>query len=126
VVDDNPAALRLMDATLKANGYSAQCFSDPEEALRAMEITPPAVVVLDLLMPHMDGFALLDRLRAMPHMRGVPVIIWSVKDLSEAERKRLLSGAQRIVFKGQGEGEAILDAIKPYLSADLTGDSNAG
>ena len=126
VVDDNPAALRLMDVTLRANGYSALCFSDPAEALRAMEITPPAVVVLDLLMPHMDGFALLDRLRAMPHMRGIPVIIWTVKDLSEVERKRLLSGAQRIVFKGQGESEAILDAIRPYLGADLAGDANAG
>jgi PAS domain S-box-containing protein len=125
VVDDDPAALRLMRATLKARGYTALCFADPAEALRAIETTTPAIVVLDVLMPDIDGFVLLDRLRAIPHLRSVPVVVWTVKDLSEAERRRLLRGAQRIVLKGQEESDAIFDALMPYLDANPPGDAHA-
>lgn len=83
------------------------------------------MVVLDLLMPNINGFDLLDRLRAIPHMRGVPVVVWTVKDLSESERKRLLLAAQRIVLKGQGDGDAILDAVRPYLGAEAAGEAHA-
>jgi PAS domain S-box-containing protein len=126
VVDDDPAALRLIGAMLKAVGHSALCFADPAEALRAVEKTVPAVVVLDRVMPEIDGYDLIDRLRAVPHMRGVPVVIWTVKDLSENERKRLLGAAQGIVQKGHGRTDTILDALKPYLGANLPGDAHAG
>ncbi|HYO93374.1 MAG TPA: ATP-binding protein [Polyangiaceae bacterium] len=124
VVDDDPAALRLMGATLKSAGYTARCFGHPAEALRALEDAVPAVVVMDLEMPDMDGFDLLERLRKLPHLRGVPVVVWTVKDVSEAERKRLLVAAQRIVLKGEGGGEAILEALAPYLSTEKAGGVN--
>jgi PAS domain S-box-containing protein len=124
VVDDNPAALRLIGAMLKTIGHSAMCFSDSAEALRAVEKDAPAVVVLDLLMPGLDGYDLINRFRAIPHMRGVPVVVWTVKDLSEDERMRLLLAAQSIVLKGSGESQAILDAVKPYLSESRSGDAD--
>jgi PAS domain S-box-containing protein len=126
VVDDDPAALRLMGATLKANGYTALCFAEPAQALRALQESTPTVVVLDLQMPDMDGFAWLDRVRALPHMQNVPVVVWTVKDLSQAERSRLLLKAQRIVLKAQEEGDVILDALRPYLRTDPPGAENAG
>jgi PAS domain S-box-containing protein len=115
VVDDDPAALRLMEATLRPLGHSPRCYVDPDAAVVAIERASPAVVVLDMIMPGVDCFELLDRLRAMPSMKGVPVVIWTIKDLSEAERRRLLVSAQRIVPKGHGGSERILDAISPYL-----------
>jgi PAS domain S-box-containing protein len=126
VVDDDPAALRLMRATLKGIGYSALCFAGSAEALLAMKGLSPVAVVLDLLMPEIDGYDLLERLRSFPHLRSVPVVIWTVRDLSEVERKRLLGSAQRIVMKGYGQGEAILDALRPYLGENLSGETHAG
>jgi PAS domain S-box-containing protein len=117
VVDDDPGALRLMEATLKQLGHSARCFASAEEALVAIDNSPPAVVVLDVLMPTMSGFELLDRMRAVPRMRDIPVIVWTVKDLTEAERKRLLAVAQGIVPKSQGGTDAIVAALNPYLSS---------
>ena len=91
-----------------------------------MEKTAPAVVVLDLSMPDMGGHDLLGRLRAIPHMRDVPVVIWTVEDPSTDDRRRLLRTAQRIVLKGHGRSSAILDALKPYLRVNLPEDANVG
>jgi PAS domain S-box-containing protein len=126
VIDDDPAALRLMRATLKGIGYSALCFAGSAEALLAMKTLSPVAMVLDLLMPEIDGYEVLARLRSLPHLRTVPVVIWTVQDLSEVERKHLLGSAQRIVMKGYGRGEAILDALRPYLGELLPGETHAG
>jgi len=115
VVDDDSGALRLMEAALKPLGYEVRCVSTAADALGAMQQATPDVVVLDVLMPHMDGFELLDRMRTTPEMRDVPVIVWTVKDLTEAERKRLLEGSQGVVPKSQGGTDAIVAALRPYL-----------
>jgi PAS domain S-box-containing protein len=115
VVDDDPAVLRLMDVTLKQLGHIAACIARPADALRFVEETIPAAVVLDMLMPEMDGFELLDRMRALPSMRNVPVVVWTVKDLTEAERTRLDDAAQAVVTKSKGGTEDVMDALMPYL-----------
>jgi CheY-like chemotaxis protein len=121
VVDDDTGALRLMEATLKPLGYSAICVAKASDALDAIAKGTPAVVVLDVLMPEMNGFELLERMRAIPAMRDVPVIVWTVKDLTDAERRRLLGAAQGIVAKGQGGTEPIVTALSQYLSQVVSG-----
>jgi protein-histidine pros-kinase len=122
VVDDDAAAVRLVEAALKAIGHSTVGVTSGAAALRAIEGAVPAVVVLDVLMPGMDGFDMLDRIRAIPAMRHVPVVVWTVKDLSDAERRRLLETAQCIVPKGDSGSQALLDAIAPYLAGNGGGD----
>jgi hypothetical protein len=124
VVDDDWASLRLMSAALKVRGHSAVCFADSADALRAMETITPAVIVLDVNMPGIDGFELLDRFRAIPRLRDVPVVVWTVRDLSEAERARLLRTTQCIVPKGQGDNDEILDAVETYFGGDQTGGAS--
>ena len=121
VVDDDPVALRLMDATLTHLGHSVVCIERPVDALRFLEENNPDVVVLDVLMPDMNGFELLDCIRSLPNRLDVPVIIATVKDLTEAERRRVHDLAQAVVSKRQGGTEGILAAIEPYLS-DLAPD----
>ena len=115
VVDDDPSALRLMQATLAQLGYRSVCESDAAVALERCATEVPAAVIVDLLMPRVDGFEFVERFRANPEHRRIPVIVWSVKDLSIEERGRLSSRADAILRKGGGRGN-LLDAIGALLS----------
>ena len=81
VVDDDPGALRLMDAALTALGFAAITRSSGRSALEAAKKLQPTAVVLDLVMPGMDGVEFLDRFRRMPEHLRTPVLIWTMKDL---------------------------------------------
>ena len=115
ILDDDPTALRLAEATLRQLGYRPVCMSSGAEALRAIETDPPALVVLDLLMPGMDGFEFVARLRDTPAGRDVPVIVWTVKDLSADERARLRASAATIVYKGGGGAALLVEELRPLL-----------
>jgi PAS domain S-box-containing protein len=99
VVDDDPAALRLMEVTLGTLGYQAACQSDGEAALRGLDDQPPAAIILDLLMPGIDGFEFLARLRRRPEHRQIPVLVWTMKDLTSADHQQLHRLAQGVVSK---------------------------
>jgi CheY-like chemotaxis protein len=114
VVDDDTSSLRLMDATLKQWGYRPICKLDAGEALAAAEADPPAVIVLDLVMAPMNGFEFLDRLRHSPAGCRIPVIVWTVKDLTEDERRSLRAAAQAVVFRNQDGTAALLDELHRY------------
>jgi len=116
VVDDDASALKLMGAALTQLGFRALCLKEGAEALRVAASSPPAAVLLDLLMPGMDGFEFLDRLRESPATRSTPVLIWTVKDLSPPEQARLSRSAQAIVRKGHGGIPALLEDLRRLLS----------
>jgi DNA-binding response OmpR family regulator len=74
VVDDDPEVVRAVTAVLEADGYRVEGAWDHHEALRAVLEDPPAVVVLDVNMPGLDGWELCDILRRQSHTRDVPVL----------------------------------------------------
>lgn len=74
VVEDIPDILRLLDATLKFKGFRVVTARNGEEALEAIQRERPALIITDILMPRMDGFSLVHRLRINPETRDVPVI----------------------------------------------------
>jgi signal transduction histidine kinase/DNA-binding response OmpR family regulator len=105
VVDDDPASLKVMAATLGRLGYLAVCEQDPVRGLRAATEEPPSAIVLDLIMPGMTGFEFLDKFRTTASARSVPVIVWTSKDLSNEEMTQLRRSAHAVVSKGD-EGNA--------------------
>jgi CheY-like chemotaxis protein len=72
--------------------------------------------VLDLLMPELDGFEFLTRFRSRPEHRDVPVIIWTMKDLSAADRAHLARLSAGVFEKGQGRPLALLDELARLLA----------
>jgi CheY-like chemotaxis protein len=116
VVDNDESSLKLMGAALTKLGFRPICLQSAEEALRLTGTAPPAAVVLDLVMPSMDGFEFLDRLRGSPATRLTPVLIWTVKDLSSQEQARLSKSAQAIMRKGHGGIPALLEDLRRFLS----------
>ena len=116
VVDDDAASLRLMAVTLAQLGYSANCVQRGDDGLSVARGAPPLAVVLDLLMPQMDGFEFLDRFRQLPLCRRVPVIVWTAKDLTANEHSRLRATAQGVVNKGREGSVAVVEELKTILA----------
>jgi PAS domain S-box-containing protein len=116
VVDDDAASLRLMAAALRQLQYPARCASNGEDGLRIAASAAPAAVVLDLMMPEMDGFQFLERFRGLPACRNVPVLVWTMKDLTADEYARLQSSVQCIVAKGRGGVVPMLDELRGFVA----------
>ncbi len=114
VIDDDPLALDLMRATLKAIGIDAVCMLDGREALRELDQHRPDAIILDLVMPEFDGFAVLDALQQLPAWRDTPVFIWTSMALTDADYSSLGHSARAILSKRGGSLDATLDALRSW------------
>ncbi len=98
VVDDNPDTRRHLRTTLERDHWSVTEAANGQEALERVAEARPRVVLLDLEMPVMDGFAFLHAFRDMPGCRDIPVVVITARDLTRADRESL-EGADRVVSK---------------------------
>ena len=101
VVDDDPDSRRVAAKFLSEARLSVREAPDGESALAEMRRNPPDVVVLDLMMPVLDGFGVLATMRADATLAGIPVVVLTAKSLTEAERQFLASTAVRVLQKGE-------------------------
>ncbi len=106
VVDDDSATRELVSRNLRRAGFSTTEARSGEDALLKARVSPPALVVLDLMMPNLDGFEVLRRLRA--EKLQVPVVVLTGKTLSHDEEALLRDGFAGFVKKG---GHALEDVI---------------
>ncbi|MCY1017251.1 response regulator [Pyxidicoccus sp. MSG2] len=106
VVDDDSATRELVSRNLRRAGFSTAEARSGEDALLKARVSPPALVVLDLMMPNLDGFEVLRRLRA--EKLQVPVVVLTGKTLSSEEEALLRDGFAGFVKKG---GHALEDVI---------------
>jgi DNA-binding response OmpR family regulator len=83
LVDDDPAILRLLEVNFRMEGFGVDAANHGEEALAMATATPPDVVVLDLMMPGMDGRELCRRLRATPETASVPIVFLTARGRDE-------------------------------------------
>jgi signal transduction histidine kinase/CheY-like chemotaxis protein len=108
VIDDDRASVDLLSAYLSGNGVRVVRARDGKEGLDAVHRLKPVAAVLDILLPGMDGWAVLEELRADPKTQGLPVIIASIVD----ERSRgLAAGAGDYLVKPVGR-EELLGALR--------------
>ena len=89
VVDDLPQNVRLLEAVLSPKGFRVATASSGEEALDVLNKEHPDVVLLDILMPGMDGFEVVEALRADPDTKSVPVVILTSKSMTQQDKERL-------------------------------------
>ncbi len=102
IVEDDAATRALSERTIERMGLRAASTANGQQALDWLEANPPpALILLDLLMPVMDGFAFLRHLRARAAWRVIPVLVLTAKTLTAEEREALMATTQRIVGKGE-------------------------
>ncbi|MBL0726931.1 response regulator [Piscinibacter sp. HJYY11] len=95
VIEDDPRAANLMRLQLEANGYAVEFAGTAEEGLKRASELRPTAVVLDIILPGMDGWGMLARLKEQPDTSNIPVVIVSITD--EAQRGFALGAAQVLV-----------------------------
>ncbi len=106
VVDDNANTLRLMEAVLSQNGYHPLLAKDGLEALEVLDRAHVDLIVLDIMMPHMDGFELTQTLREADY--NLPILMVTAKEAIEDKKKGFLTGADDYMVKPVDEEEMIL------------------
>jgi signal transduction histidine kinase/CheY-like chemotaxis protein len=111
VVDDDPDIRRLLDQELAAAGMRSISVAGGDQALEAMRRERPAAILLDLLMPEPDGFEILYKIREIPELSGVPVIVMTAKELTPVDFERLNGSVQRIIRKGADLSRLVRDML---------------
>jgi signal transduction histidine kinase/DNA-binding response OmpR family regulator len=101
-VDDDPQDLRLMYDVLVQAGYCVELARNGKEALESMGVNPPDLVLLDLIMPEIDGFEVIRRMHDDEVLQAIPVIVLTAKDLTIEERD-LLAASTRALFAKHGD-----------------------
>jgi PAS domain S-box-containing protein len=115
VVEDNPGNREMICRQLTRAGWDVLEAQNGLQALAVLQTQQPGVVLLDLMMPEMDGFEFIRQLRAHPQWRSLPVIVLTAKDLTVEERQWLGGQTQRIYQKGTGN-QQLLDEIHSLLT----------
>jgi threonine synthase len=116
VVDDLAEARQLWRRILHAHGeYVIREAVSGLEALQMADDHPPDLIILDLMMPEMDGFTVLDRLRQSPSTAAVPVIVVTAKELTSREERSLKGRIRRLMTKGEFLSEDLLGEIDRAL-----------
>jgi len=119
LVDDDEASLDVMSRILEEAGWKTTRAKDDAEALDVLEKTRPAAIVLDLLMPVMDGFEFLEKLQTDEYLQLIPVIVLSGKDTSEKEQTFLKERVSTVLKKGQRSAEELIVATNERVQNRL-------
>ena len=100
IVEDVPDILRLLEETLKFKGYKAVTAYNGQEALEIIQREKPSLVITDIMMPKLDGFGLVHRLRINPETRDIPVIFLTATYVALEDKAFALNiGATRFIEK---------------------------
>ncbi len=99
IVDDNPANLKLTAELLIWSGYEVVTAVDAEHAMEALLAGPPALILMDLALPGMDGLALTRQLKAAPATSRIPVVAMTAFAMKGDEQKALDAGCDGYITK---------------------------
>jgi len=121
VVDDDPSVIDMVCQLLEGSETNVEFAADGGQALEMIHASPPDVVLLDLIMPRMDGFMVLEKMRELPATSQVPVIVLTAKSLSEAEAESLQSSVAGIIQKQGLQGDVLLRQIEAALARERIG-----
>jgi len=115
LVDDDDLMRRGMRLALEKDGWEVGEAENGRVALARLAEGRPDIIMLDLMMPEMDGFEFLVEMRARAEWRDIPVLVVTAKDLTAEERSRLNGDVERVLQKGSSELDEMLREISRVL-----------
>jgi signal transduction histidine kinase/DNA-binding response OmpR family regulator len=125
VIDDDPAALELVRATLEPHGWTVSTCSGGAEAISVIRQLRPSVVLVDLLMPDIDGFAVIDALHADTRTASIPVVVLTSKSLTAQDRRRLQGRIEFVASKGELDLSWLADRLIQVAAGGRAGEAGS-
>jgi CheY-like chemotaxis protein len=126
VVDDDPEVRTLFRRILEPDGYTVVEAPNGRVALERLGEITPGVILLDLMMPEMDGFEFVAEFRRHEAWRAIPIVVVTAKDLSHEDRQRLNGYVERILQKGAYGREQLLAEVRDLVAASVGRRSRRG
>lgn len=117
VIDDVATNREVVGRQLTQAGWQIVEAANGREALKCLQAHHPSVILLDLMMPEMDGFEFLNELRQHPDWRSLPVVVVTGKELAQIDRQRLDGQIQRLYQKGVYDQQSLLDEVHRLIAA---------
>lgn len=120
VIDDDEVMRNGVCQSLRRDGWEVNEAANGRLGIGSLMQSRPDVIMLDLVMPEMDGFEFLVEMRAKPEWRDIPVLVVTAKDLTAEERARLNGHVERVMGKGSAELAELLGEIGQVLEVSIT------
>jgi DNA-binding response OmpR family regulator len=120
-IDDDPMAVELVEAILTGEGFRVLRAYGGEKGLTVARREMPALIILDLLMPEVDGFAVVERLCADPVTAAIPIVILTSKSLTPDEKVHLNGEIADLARKGEFSRAVFVDLVRRLLPGEISG-----
>jgi CheY-like chemotaxis protein len=115
IIEDDPPYRKIYKRKFEVSGYTAEVAENGEEGLKTMRSFMPDIAFVDLMMPKMDGFQVLDAAKADPDLQSIPIVVLTNLSTSGDANKVLEKGALAIMVKSDTEPNAIVAKANEIL-----------
>jgi CheY-like chemotaxis protein len=119
VVDDDAGLRQLLRRMLEPEGYAVVEAENGRVALARLREASPSLILLDLMMPEMDGFAFVAEFRRHDAWRAIPIVVITARDLSREDHDRLNGYVEKILQKGAAGRDQLLAEVRELVAASV-------
>jgi CheY-like chemotaxis protein len=119
IVEDDERTREMLQRTLRKEGWQIREAANGRLGLEQLTAGPPGLILLDLMMPEMDGFTFMKELRRRPDCAQVPIIVITAKDLTEEDRRRLSGDVSLILAKDAMNREQLVAEVRQLLTQQM-------
>ncbi|HWS48715.1 MAG TPA: response regulator [Candidatus Methanoperedens sp.] len=122
IVEDDPLMSRMYQKIFKFEGFEVDFASNGEEGLEKIRITKPTLVLLDIMMPKMNGLEVLEKLKLDPETKAIPVIMLTNLAGTQDAEAALAKGAVKYIIKSENEPKQVVNMVKEILAGYTRND----
>jgi CheY-like chemotaxis protein len=119
VVEDDPEIRQMVRRVLEKEGWTVREAENGQTGLAAVALSPPSIILLDLMMPLMNGFDFIRELRKHKEWRSIPIVVLTAKDLTVEERAQLKGNVELVLQKGDYSRDRLLDEVRDLVKGSL-------
>jgi CheY-like chemotaxis protein len=116
IVEDDPLMSRMYQKIFKFEGYEADFALDGQEALDKIRVDKPTLILLDIMMPKMNGLQLLEKLKMDPETKAIPVVMLTNLAGTQDAETALTKGAVKYIIKSENEPKQVVNMVKEILA----------
>ncbi|OGG08949.1 hypothetical protein A2154_03695 [Candidatus Gottesmanbacteria bacterium RBG_16_43_7] len=122
IVEDDPLMSRMYQKIFTFEKYHVEIAADGEAGLEKARSTKPTIILLDIMMPKMNGIQVLEKLKADPDTKSIPVIMLTNLAGEKDAESALLKGAVKYIIKSQYEPKAVVKMVKEIIAGHTRDD----